>query len=75
MELIQTNLNPKYYILVKETLRDYGKKIAKAKAEKDVDAVIELIVSSKNTKRTFQGIVANAKKYKINSDGSFLCWL
>ncbi|MHB1651691.1 MAG: hypothetical protein ACYCVD_04330 [Desulfitobacteriaceae bacterium] len=72
---IRSALNARYYKLVKEALKDLGKEIAQARAEKDVDKLIDLITRAKNLKHTFKYNVAKAKKYATNDDGTVFRWL
>ncbi|MCO5387777.1 MAG: hypothetical protein NHB14_20640 [Desulfosporosinus sp.] len=73
--IVRSNLNAGYYKLAKEALKDLGKEIAHAKAEKDVDKLIDLITHAKDLKHTFKYTVAKAKKYATNDDGTDFCWL
>lgn len=73
--IIRSSLNAGYYKLAKEALKDLGKEITHAKAEKDVDKLIDLITHAKNLKHTFKYNVANAKKYATKNDGTGFRWL
>ncbi|MBW8383942.1 MAG: hypothetical protein K0M69_15665 [Youngiibacter sp.] len=71
---IRTNLTGGYYKMVTEMLKDYGKQIAKARSERDVDKVIDLITEAKSTKRHREYAAARAKKYVVDEHGEWLGW-
>lgn len=60
---VKKNLNGEYCKLVLITLKEMGLDIAKARKEKDIDKVIQLITDAKSLKKTYRKSIENANTH------------